>query len=103
MPDMSPALTKDSDWALVSWFTEQVEVNVKPKITKQVPRDILLYKKADWDQLKQSMGDLHKVVLSELATADIEVLWDELITKLQQTSTHLSGFARPDHEMVFSG
>ena len=52
------------------------KVNVKPKITKQVPRDILLYKKADWDQLKQSMRDFHKVVLPELATADIPVLWD---------------------------
>ena len=60
------------------------EVNVKPKITKQVPRDILLYKQADWDQLKQSMKDFYKVVLSELATADTQALWDEFITKLQQ-------------------
>ena len=35
------------------------KVNAKPEITKQVPRTILLYKKADWDQLKQSMRDLH--------------------------------------------
>ena len=41
-------------------------------------------KKADWDQLKQSMRDFHKVVLSDLATADTQVLWDEFITKLQQ-------------------
>ena len=58
--------------------------NAKPKITKQVPRDILLYKKADWDQLKHSMRDFHKVVLSDLATADTQVLCDEFITKLQQ-------------------
>ena len=36
------------------------EVNAKPKIIKQVPRNILLYKKADWDQLKESMRDFHK-------------------------------------------
>ena len=58
----------------------QAELNVKPKITKQVPRDILSYKKADCDQLKQSMRDFHKVVLSDLATADTQVLWDKFIT-----------------------
>ena len=62
----------------------KVELNAKPKITKQVPRDILLYKNADLDQLKQSMRDFHNAVLSDLATADTQVLWDEFITKLQQ-------------------
>ena len=32
------------------------QVNVKHEVTKQVPRNIHLYKKADWDQLKQSMS-----------------------------------------------
>ena len=36
-----------------------VEVNSRPEIIKQVPRDIPLCKKADWDQLKQSMRDLY--------------------------------------------
>ena len=34
-----------------------IQVNVKPEVLKQVPRNIHLYKKADWDQLKQSMRD----------------------------------------------
>ena len=33
-----------------------IQVNVKPEVLKQVNRNIHLYKKADWDQLKQSMG-----------------------------------------------
>ena len=41
---------------------------------KQVPRNILLYKKADWDQLKESMSEIHKIIQSDLATADIQVL-----------------------------
>ena len=60
------------------------EVNAKPTVMKQVPRNILLYKKADWDQLKESMREFHKIIQSDLATADIQVLWDEFVTKLQQ-------------------
>ena len=51
---------------------------------KQVSRNIYLYKKSDWDQLKESMRDFHKVLKSDLATADIQILWDEFVTKLQQ-------------------
>ena len=32
-------------------------VNIKPKVIKQVPRNIILYKKADWDQLQQTLQD----------------------------------------------
>ena len=60
------------------------EVNAKHTVMKQVPRNILLYKKADWDQLKESMREFHKIIQSDLATADIQVLWDEFVTKLQQ-------------------
>ena len=36
------------------------EVNSRPELSKQVPRDIPLYKKADWDLLKQiNDGFLH--------------------------------------------
>ena len=35
------------------------QVNVKPEVLKQVPRNIHLYMKAGWDQLKQSMRDVY--------------------------------------------
>ena len=35
----------------------RVLVNTIPSHTKQVPRNIPLYKKADWDQFKQTMRD----------------------------------------------
>ena len=60
------------------------EVNAKPTVMKLVPRNILLYKKADWHQLKESMREFHKIILSDLATADIQVLWDEFVNRLQQ-------------------
>lgn len=61
------------------------QVNVKPEVTKQVPRNIPLYKKANWDQLKQSMRDFHlELVQSSLATTDVQSLWDKFVTRLQQ-------------------
>ena len=62
-----------------------VKVNTKPEITKQVPCTILLYKKADWDQLKQYMRDLHsELTLSDLATTIVQSTWDKFATKLEQ-------------------
>ena len=63
---------------------DMAEVNAKPTVMKQVPRNILLYKKADWDQLKESMREFHKIIQSDLTTADIQILWDQFVTKIQQ-------------------
>ena len=61
------------------------KVNAKPEISKQVPCTILLYKKADWDQLKQSMRDLHsELTQSDLATTSVQSMWDRFATKLEQ-------------------
>ena len=43
------------------------KVNVKPEATKQIPHNIPLYKKADWNQLKQSKRDVY----SELKQSDL--------------------------------
>ena len=63
------------------------QVNVKPEVTKQVSRNIPLYKKVNWDQLinKKSMRDFHLELLqSSLATTDVHSLWDKFVTRLQQ-------------------
>ena len=61
------------------------KVNAKPEISKQVPSTILLYKKADWDQLKQSMRDLHsELTQSDLATTSVQSMWDRFASKLEQ-------------------
>ena len=61
-----------------------VEVNSRPKIIKQIPPDIPLYKKANWDQLKQSMRDLYTEFQSEPATTDSQAMWDKFTSRLQQ-------------------
>ena len=61
------------------------KVYAKPEISKQVPRTILLYKKADWDQLKQSMRELHsELTQSDLTTTSVQSMWDQFATKLEQ-------------------
>ena len=61
-----------------------VEVNSRPEIIKQVPRDIPLYKKANWDQLKQSMRDLYTEFQSEPATTDSQAIGDKFTSRFQQ-------------------
>ena len=61
------------------------QVNVKPEVTKQVPRNIQLYKKANWDQLKQSVRDFDsELTQSSLGTTDVQSLWDKFVIRLQQ-------------------
>ena len=60
---------------------ELAKVNAKPEITKQVPHTILLFKKADWDQMKHSMRDLHsELIQSDLATTSVQSMWDKFAT-----------------------
>ena len=61
------------------------QVNVKPEVLKQVPRNIHLYKKADWDQLKQSMRDVFiELKQSDLATTTVQSIWDTFANELDQ-------------------
>ena len=62
-----------------------IQVNVKPEVLKQVPRNIYLYKKADWDQLKQSISGVYvKLKQSDLATTTVQSMWDRFATGLEQ-------------------
>ena len=62
----------------------RVLVNTIPSQTKQVPRNIPLYKKADWDQFKQTMKDFQSELLTDLATTDVQELWDMFASRLEQ-------------------
>ena len=62
----------------------RVLVNTIPSQTKQVPRNIPLYKKADWDQFKQTMRDFQSELLTDLATTDVQELWDMFASRLEQ-------------------
>ena len=61
------------------------QVNVKPKIIKQVLLNIHSYKKADWGQLKQSMRDVYiELKQSGLAPTTVQSMWDKFATGLEQ-------------------
>ena len=63
-----------------------IQVNVKSEVLKQVPRNIYLYKKADWDQLKQSMRDVYvELKQSNLATTTVQSMLDRFATRLEQS------------------
>ena len=62
----------------------RVLVNTIPSQTKQVPHNIPLYKKADGDQFKQTMRDFQSELLTDLATTDVQELWDMFASRLEQ-------------------
>ena len=62
----------------------QVRVNTIPSQTKQVPRNITLNKKADWGQFKQTMRGFQSELLTDLATTDVQELWDKFASRLEQ-------------------
>ena len=52
------------------------QVNVKSEVLKQVPRNIHIYKKADWHRLKQSMRNVYiEFKQSYLATTTVQSIW----------------------------
>ena len=53
---------------------DRVLVNTIPSQTKQIPRNSPFYKKADWDQFKQTMRDFQSELLTDLATTDVQEL-----------------------------
>ena len=59
-------------------------VNTILNQTKRIPRTIPLYKKADWDQFKQTMRDFQSELLTDLATTDVQELWVMLASGLEQ-------------------
>ena len=62
----------------------QVLVNTIPSQTKQVARNIALYKKADRDQFKQNVRNFQSELLTDLATTDVQKLWDKFASRLEQ-------------------
>ena len=58
---------------------------MRSQVLKQVPRDIHLYKKADWDQLKQSLRYVYvELKQPDLATTTVQSMWDRFATGLKQ-------------------
>ena len=60
-----------------------VESTLKPQVSKSKPRDINLYKKANWDNFRDFMGKYRDHVLSHTYT-DVESLWTEFRDKISE-------------------
>ena len=75
--------------SIISGFSDHdivlAKVYAKPEMSRQVPRTILLYKKADWDQLKQSMREFHsELTQSNLAQPVYKVCGISLLPNLSK-------------------
>ena len=71
-------------WSFWPWYSTDPG-KCHCEVTKQVPRIIPPYKKANSDQLKQSIRDFYlELTQSSLATTDVQSLWDKFVTRFQQ-------------------
>ena len=56
-------------------------VNVLSRVLKNVPRNIHLYKKADWDQLKPSVRGVYiELKQSDFGITTVQSKWDTFAT-----------------------
>ncbi len=52
-----------------------VEVDVSPVRRRQKPRDILLYSKANWDNMAQELEEVSKEIQEQAETSTVSQLW----------------------------
>ena len=62
------------------------KVNVKPKITKQIPRKVPLFRKANWLDFKTYMTEKKNEILN-LQQSSVEEIWTAFKTALQKGIT----------------
>ena len=58
------------------------EVFIKPQISKQKPRLMFLYKKADWEGLEKHMLAFQRSFLSTYEGRSVNSLWEDFKTAL---------------------
>ena len=65
-----------------------LEYDTNPKINKQKPRSIPLYKKANWQSLAEEMKELHSTIqIQNENNADVEQMWNTFKTGLRDSVT----------------
>lgn len=57
-------------------------VSVKPKMSRQKPRSVPLYKKADWDSFKMFMAEASSEILARFQESTVEEIWNAFKSSL---------------------
>ena len=57
-------------------------VSIKPKMSRQKPRSVPIYRKADWDKFKSYMASKSSEVLCRFQESTVEEIWNALKTAL---------------------
>jgi adenine-specific DNA glycosylase len=55
----------------------QIELDINPVRTIKKPRQIPMYKRARWEDFKQSMTEVGASIMAAPADSDIEPLWEK--------------------------
>ena len=60
------------------------EFNLTPSKIKQIPRNIPLYSKANWDTIKIEIQKLNNTLYNKANTISVDEMWNEFETKLNE-------------------
>ena len=78
-----------------------VELNITPTKLKQKPRNIPIYRKANWETMKTELDTLYIDMTGKVSTSSADDLWVDFKTKLESLVKHhipskkLSAKAKP--------
>ncbi|CAG2252996.1 SMARCAD1 [Mytilus edulis] len=62
-----------------------IESNLKPRRAKKPPRKVFLYNKANTEQIKEKLNDIHLNNITNLENLTMDELWDNFKTKVLKT------------------
>ncbi|CAG2220727.1 unnamed protein product [Mytilus edulis] len=62
-----------------------IESNLKPRRAKKQPRKVFLYKKANTEQIKEKINNIHLNDITNLENLTMDELWDNFKTKVLKT------------------
>ena len=57
-------------------------ISVKPKMSRQKPRSLPLYRKTDWDSFRTFMASKYSEILDSFQESTVEEIWNALKTAL---------------------
>ena len=70
--------------------TVYIDIHVKPKPSRQPPRKVLKYRKADWPVIKSEITKMSESLLQDTSKCSTQEMWNRIETCLQEIiETHI--------------
>ena len=68
--------------SILQFYVRMGHICIKPKMRRQKPRSVLIYRKVDWDKFKSYMASKSSEILCHFQESTVEEIWNALKTAL---------------------